>query len=279
MISTPFQLPIEQVGWYLVALLPLSYLAGGLAFQSVNQLRQIRAQRQIIDTRPTLSAYNPSFQWKSKIDATVIVINTDENDNRGPQAVRLPGGSAILLPIETIATLSNDELRAVLAHEESHFRHHREWLPASDAFLRLIGPFVGTLLGLPQPVIYALCGFRRREYQADQYAKERTSAKTLLSALDKLVEADDGNTSNDEEVSDCSDIVLNENDTATLTREAMVDNVSFGADPQHADGLFYPMFSSFSVIAHPLIGERKRAITPTGRLPNEAEGITLSEEK
>ncbi|WP_459193191.1 M48 family metalloprotease [Halosimplex sp. J119] len=263
----------ERAQWYAIALLPFSYMICGLIYQLRRQITRIQAHRRIIDTNPTLSAYAPSFRWESQIDAPVIVTNGDGE----PRAVRLPETPAIFLPTETIAALNDDELRAVLAHEESHLRRHGRWFSVSDASLRLVTPFVGTTLGLSQAVLYALFGFRRREYRADQYARARTSAETLLSALNKLAEDAPSSQPPVETACDDTEIPSTDTDGGTLTRDALTGDIGFGTDPRHGEGLFHPLFSSFTVIAHPLLEERKQAIDPDRRSPKDAEDITLRE--
>lgn len=75
--------------------------------------------------------------------------------------------------------LDQDELAAVVAHEDGHIHHN-------DALLSFLIPLIAVLMLTGKNVIYAVLDFHTREYRADQYAVEKTGAEPLRRALQKM---------------------------------------------------------------------------------------------
>lgn len=75
--------------------------------------------------------------------------------------------------------LEDDELDAVVAHEECH-------IVSRDSKLAVLAAILSPLIGVGKNVAYSLLDFREREFRADRYAVERTSRDQLRSALEKM---------------------------------------------------------------------------------------------
>lgn len=93
----------------------------------------------------------------------------------------LYGRPQVVVTTGAIATLTGDELEAVLAHEAAHVRLDVPGLRATK--LLSLGGFV------PRPLLSLLIDYAWREERADRFALERVCAHSLRSALAKLATA------------------------------------------------------------------------------------------
>ncbi|WP_459193190.1 M48 family metalloprotease [Halosimplex sp. J119] len=271
-LETPGGIALE-VGTFAasVCVLMIIYPVSATVAHAVAHVVELRAYLSSIEEYPRLSSYRPNFEWDNRTDTPVFVVS----GNRTLRAVRLPRSRAIIVSTDVIGELDEDELRAVLAHEEAHhLPHSGKTLPYSDAFIRFVTPFIAVFTGLGQSVIYAIADFRRREYRADLYASDQTSNEDLLSALDTLSEDGDRGTDTSEKTTDDAGESTDDGQ-GLVTRDAMTSGVSAVTDPRDGSGFFHPMFSSFSVTAHPLLEERKRAIDPDRPIPEDAADVGL----
>lgn len=141
--------------------------------------------------------------------------------------------------------LSQGELDAVVAHEEKHVVEGEAKLAALVA---LLSPFV--VVG--KNVVYALLDFRTREYNADEYAADRTSVEQMVSALETMQEVQaekvGGERSKFEYV------------TPTLTPSFEVEEYDATSLAERYLDLYFGNFAVAEV--HPSLDDRIRAFQP-----------------
>jgi len=78
-----------------------------------------------------------------------------------------------------LTEFEEDELGAILAHEECHILE-------GDSRLAMLVAVLSPLCGVGRNVAYAVLDYRSREFRADRYAVERTGSEQLRSALEKM---------------------------------------------------------------------------------------------
>lgn len=121
-----------------------------------------------------------------------ILLETDVNASASIE----DGHSTLRLGLPLLATLTVDQLRAVIAHELGHFRggearHLARTMRVTDALDRMIeaaGIFAALLLGLYRALYGAVAGgySRRTELVADQVAAEVAGPGALAGALRQI---------------------------------------------------------------------------------------------
>lgn len=255
-------LMMEITPWFglvtVAVLLPLLYFIAGSLYQLINVVRlSWRFRRHATpvsqDQVPIESEYPikslPSEILNSKSS------NEDENGVLFAAAYFDPLGRTILLTEYTLSELSDNELAAIIAHEESHF----EYRGAELQFLFATVP-AAALIG--KNVVYAIYNFFRRELTADQYAYVRLASDRGASSSDDLRAA----------------MARFQSDSLPL-----VDETSLGFLPtmlsapnrisvsSWIEQWFMLFFGNFAGDVHPSVSTRRRALFVSDDLPLDAE--------
>ena len=85
----------------------------------------------------------------------------------------------IVVSRQVLTEFEEDELGAILAHEECHILE-------GDSRLAMLVAVLSPLCGVGRNVAYAVLDYRGREFRADRFAVERTGSDQLRSALEKM---------------------------------------------------------------------------------------------
>jgi|GEM_PF-5324674 len=128
---------------------------------------------------PPADAERLTTDLAAGVDAAVYVADSDVPYSE--VSGTYTGAPYIVLSTAMLATLdSEQEVAAVLAHEQAHIDH-------GDTTLGLVLPLVGALTLTGQNVLFDLFDVAEREHRADIAAAERLDTPTpLLSAFDRL---------------------------------------------------------------------------------------------
>ncbi len=242
----------------IAVLLPLLYFIAGSLYQLINVVRLSRRFRQHAtpvsqDQLPIESEYPikslPSEILHSKSSTE------DENGVLFAAAYFDPLGRAILITEYTLSELSDNELAAIIAHEESHFEHR-------GAELKFLFATIPAAALIGKNVVYAIYDFFRRELTADQYAYVRLASDGGVSASDDLRAA----------------MARFQSDAVPL-----VDETSLGFLPtmlsapdrisvsSWIEQWFMLFFGNFAGDVHPSVPTRRRALFVSDDLPLDAE--------
>uniref|UniRef100_UPI0015EEA5C0 M48 family metalloprotease n=1 Tax=Halorhabdus salina TaxID=2750670 RepID=UPI0015EEA5C0 len=157
-------------GFYLalvavIAVSPISYFIVGLLYQTVHWLKE----------KFELIQYSKPLERDLDTSAHVYEI---EDVKDSPASLSTGLNDYIFIPSEFLdgQIFDKEELKAIVAHEEKHLR-------SREALLFFYIPLISILLFTGQNVIYSLLNFREREFQADQYAKNKVGRGPIISAL------------------------------------------------------------------------------------------------
>lgn len=157
----------------LTASVMLAYFPAGLLFQTWLFLKEKAAMVQQSD----------EVELDLEVDSVVLEL---PNDRYGPASLSTGVNSYILLPKPVLKEFDNDEIRAVIAHEQKHIQNR-------DALIAFYAPILGLVLMTGQNVFYSLFDFREREFEADKYAVEKVGCEEpVKQALDKLDTENEG---------------------------------------------------------------------------------------
>jgi len=255
-------LMIEITPWFglvtVAVLLPLLYFIAGSLYQLINVVHLSRRFRRHAtpvsqDKVPIESEY-PIKSLPSEILHSKST-NEDENDVLFAAAYFDPLGRAILITEYTLSELSDNELAAIIAHEESHF----EYRGAELQFLFATIP-AAALIG--KNVVYAIYNFFRRELTADQYAYVRLASDRGSSSSDDLRAAMARFQSN-------ALPLVDETSLGFLpTMLSAPDRISASSWTEQWLMLF---FGNFAGDVHPSVPTRRRALFVSDDLPLDAE--------
>jgi len=115
---------------------------------------------------------NKTYQTKSAIY---------QLDDSGYSAGALTLGTKNLIFVSRgyLDYLDEDEIEALLAHEDGHIHH-------KDSAIAIAGSYLSPLLFIPKNVIFILLDFMGREFKADKFACDNTSPEQVLSLISKL---------------------------------------------------------------------------------------------
>jgi len=149
----------------LLSISSLLYFPAGLAFQLYHHLSKI--------IRLTITAEKTDLDTDTQ--ASILIT---PNNELGPASISTGFTDYIILP-EDVLCLPDEELSAVVRHEEHHINN-------KDSLLAMYVPLLGIPLFTGQNIIYSFLDFREREFKADQYAAEKTSNETVIQAIDEL---------------------------------------------------------------------------------------------
>lgn len=144
----------------------LSYFLFGLTWQIYYLITR--------KIRPIISSSKADLDLDS--DAKVLL---DNSEDQGPSSLSTGFNDYIFLPEQALGKLSEEELKAVIKHEEFHIKNN-------DALLAMYMPILGLLLLTGQNVLFNLFDFRNSEFSADEYAARHTSSEIVQSAIDSL---------------------------------------------------------------------------------------------
>jgi len=158
----PYQ-PVSLI--VILSISSLLYFPAGLAFQLYHHLSKI------------IQLTTTSKRADLDIDTQAFILKTP-NSELGPASISTGFTDYIILP-EDILSLPDEELLAVIRHEEHHINN-------KDSLLAMYVPLLGIPLFTGQNIIYSFLDFREREFKADQYAAEKTSNETVIQAIDEL---------------------------------------------------------------------------------------------
>lgn len=156
------------VVWLLGAALalPAAYLLAGSVFQLGRVCRMVWQMRTTTDR-------NPAHSLPFEPTASVWELPAEEFYGG---AYWDPFGRAIVVSTGAFAELDDDEVAALVAHEESHFEHR-------GAQLQFLFAVLPTVALMGKNVVYSIYDFYEREHTADAYAVRR---------LDRAQGDDDG---------------------------------------------------------------------------------------
>ena len=167
LVVLPWYLP-ALIRWAgVVSVLAVLYFPVGVAYQTYSQVRHTRdgLRKSSNYTGESLSKYPVKVIRPSKEEYFAASLYTGKN-------------SYIIVSQSILEDFTREEVEAVVAHEEAHIENGDTKLAALVLALSAV-----TLVG--RNVYYGLIDFKKRELAADQYAKQKTSADALTSALDK----------------------------------------------------------------------------------------------
>jgi Zn-dependent protease with chaperone function len=151
----------------LIASLPGFYLLLGVGFQAKSYFANMYDR--LVNSR------SAELDFASSAEIRVV-----DDDSLAPSSLSTGFKDYIFLNQKCLNELSDDELRAVIAHEQGHIENN-------DALLGMYLPLIGTVLLTAQNALFDVFNFREREFQADKYAVERIDDEEyLFSALRKL---------------------------------------------------------------------------------------------
>lgn len=269
----------------LVFLLPLLYFVSGSVYQLRNVLRLSLRFRRHMTTAPvdripvdTTQSVKLIPDWillgQHQDDDSDNVPCNDESEATDPEgpffvaAYADPFGQYILISESTFERLPEEQLAAVVAHEESHFKYR-------GAQLQFLFATLPALVLMGKNVVYSIYDFFRREMTADQYAYLRLASVDEITSPDALRE------------------VLNRAEVETLP---LVDEHSLGFLPTmltapsrrtvstRVEQLFELLFGNFAGDVHPDIATRRRALKVTESRdiqdendPEERAGLIVQE--
>ncbi|MXR52384.1 hypothetical protein GRX03_12315 [Halovenus sp. WSH3] len=166
LLFNPFEMPLLAIiAFY--ATTPILYFAVGLMYQTVTWAKE------------KISLFRAASPVEYDFDTSAKVYQIgDVKDS--PAALSTGFNDYIFIPSKFIESdhFGKRELEAIVAHEEKHIQ-------AREGVLFFYLPFLSILLFTGQNVLYALLNFREREFQADQYAKEKVGEDEIVSALNK----------------------------------------------------------------------------------------------
>lgn len=166
--------------------LPFCYFVCGSLYQLLNVCRltyRIRRHGSTIpeDALPIETAYPvvrlPSSALQVSNPDTAAEMSDSESDDEGDlfaAAYADPFGCSIVLTTHTYQTLSERELAAIIAHEESHFEYR-------GAQLQFLFATLPALALMGKNVVYSIYDFFQRELTADQHAHVTLSRNGVAS--------------------------------------------------------------------------------------------------
>lgn len=225
LIMPPLENPYSTF-LFITTTIPLLYFIIGFLFQIYMWIKQ---KYEFIGCTSSLSVkYNTS--------ASVLELETDE---LSAKAVSTGFNNYILIPSSILRgenSLNEEEISAIIAHEESHIKN-------KESLLTFYVPILSPIVFLGQNVIYGLLNFPLREHQADLYAKNQVGKDALISSLEKLKMMNKSRTDSDTQDSPEFGESTGSNDT---------ENGSILRD------YYYLFFSTFAHSkAHPSVDDRK----------------------
>lgn len=230
--AVTFLRTFESVGAYWLVFVtgtPLWYFVGGFLYQlgsfawAVGTLLRATEQREL--------------DHVLAVDATTHVV---DYDGLFAGAISLLDDH-VLVSRGMLEQLSDEELAAVLAHEEGHVEHGETRLGLAIAVL---SPLVLT----GRNVLYGVFDFRRREFRADSYAASRLGdERPVVSMLDSLQER--------KAESSTEGTVR----SATPTLVSLETTEAEDQSPlERAFGFYFGEFAMSRI--HPSLSERKKAL-------------------
>jgi Zn-dependent protease with chaperone function len=173
--------------------LPLLYFAAGSVYQLRNVLGLMRRFNRYAETvdpdqLPVTAAYpvmripTEALYPQATVERSQETQTGDEDEREGmlfAAAYADPFTRAIILTEYTFNTLSDEELAAVIAHEESHFRYR-------GAQLQFLFATVPAFVLLGKNVVYSIYDFFQRELTADQHAYVALSTRNQMTPVESL---------------------------------------------------------------------------------------------
>jgi len=137
---------------------PFVFFCAGITYQLLGTLRNVRSYR---EGSTTSTDSLPPIPFEPAYPVRIL-----DADGFLATAYADPTTAYIAISETTVKKLAENELAALIAHEESHI-HHR------GAFLQVIFAIAPTVGLMGKNVIFGLYDFLTREYTADEYAIAR----------------------------------------------------------------------------------------------------------
>lgn len=162
-VTTPFEQPLPALTILLV-LVPVAYIPIGLLLQSFSFLLwggYLRRNSSPID---------------SEGEAEVRCLDVDYYEAASYSTGRK---DYIFVSRPVLDDFEEDEIQAILAHEEAHVTN-------GDALLTFLIPIVSIVTLTGKNIFYTVIDFRGREIAADAYATKKVGEESLTRALEKF---------------------------------------------------------------------------------------------
>lgn len=161
----------EYFGFILVLVSPLLYFVCGLIYQVVHWAKE----------KLELLVYSSPIERNFSTSASVLSAGSNL---KSPVSLSTGFTDYIFLPEEFLpgedgVELTDKELEAIVAHEESHIKNR-------ESILLFVLPILSAILFTGQNIVFSLFNFREREHQADEYASEKIGEDAIVSALQKV---------------------------------------------------------------------------------------------
>lgn len=250
--------------------LPALYFVTGSLYQLTNAFRlSIRFRRDATpippDQLPIDTAYPvkrlPSESLHNRRggeNETETESAADEAENTGEffaAAYADPFGREILVTEYTYHQLSDEELAAIIVHEESHFEHR-------GAQLQFLFATLPACAFMGKNVVYSIYDFFRRELTADQYAYVRLATRGELSPAEPLKNAIERFKSEAVPFVDETSIGFLPTMLSVPEREVVSSRIG---------RWFELFFGNFAGDVHPDTDTRRRALSLSAELPLDEE--------
>ncbi|MFA1610058.1 M48 family metalloprotease [Halobellus rubicundus] len=158
--------PVTAYFVLFAALLPFFYVLGGVAYQLATFIYG--------NATLFLNSENRDLELSSEYPVRVL-----DSEICMAGAVSLFFREFIVVSEGLLDELEEEELEAVVAHEQAHLEYGDTRIAV---LVGALSPFVFT----GRNVLFSVLGFREREHRADEYAANKVGQESLADALDRL---------------------------------------------------------------------------------------------